>query len=241
MDSNEKINQIVFLDIETVPQYATFSSAPENYRRMWERKSAFICPDEQDMEKSYRRAGIYAEFGKIVCISTGFIQTTRHRPILSLRSFCDTKEEDLLKRFFYFLEKQGKEGRERYCAHNGKEFDFPYISRRAIIHRINLPKTFQLSGKKPWEVPHFDTLELWKCGDFKHYTSLELLAMCFGLKTPKQELDGSKVCDAYWEQKDLKQIQAYCERDVITVARVFLAIRQHADISEDSIIWRKSS
>jgi len=240
MDSIGKTNQVLFLDIETVPQYATFSEASDMHRRMWERKSSLICPGEEDMEITYRRAGIYAEFGKIVCISTGQIKTVSSRQILTIRSFSDHNERDLLKRFFYFIEKSATEGRTRYCAHNGKEFDLPYIIRRALINRMKLPKMLQLSGKKPWENPHLDTLEMWKCGDYKHYTSLELLAMCFGLKTPKQDLDGSKVAETYWILKDLKSIQSYCERDVVTLTRVFLAIAQYDDIAEESIVWRKS-
>ena len=122
------------------------------------------------------------------------------------------------------------------CAHNGKEFDFPYIARRMLIHGITLPEKLNLFGKKPWEIPHLDTMELWKFGDFKHFTSLKLLAKIFGIPSPKDDIDGSQVRDVYYNEADLERIIQYCEKDTITVAQLVLKMRGEALLEQHEII-----
>ena len=220
------LNDILFLDIETIPAYPNLESAPEIEQALWIKKSAVLFREERNHAETYERAGIYAEFGRVICISCGRI---RSRPDsndlrLEIRSFAGGNEFTVLKNFSNFLTKHHSK-QLRLCAHNGKEFDFPYLSRRMLINGIPLPKTLDNGGKKPWEVQHFDTLELWKFGDFKHYTSLELLAYCFGFPSPKNNLDGSLVAKTWYVDKDSFGIQKYCEEDVSTLVRVFLKMR----------------
>jgi DNA polymerase elongation subunit (family B) len=214
-----KIDNILFVDIETVPMAPDFESLPENMQRLWEKKAAYLIAgdDTKTASSVYERAGIYAEFGKIVCISCGFIMGSNFR----IKSFYGDDERELLTGFASLLSRSYSSTKYYLCAHNGKEFDFPYIARRMLINGINLPVILDVSGKKPWEVQHLDTMELWKFGDYKHYTSLELLSTVFNIPTPKDDIDGSDVAEVYWKEKDLKRIKKYCEKDVLTTAQLF--------------------
>jgi DNA polymerase elongation subunit (family B) len=225
---NINIENVLFLDIETVPQYKCFNDVPENIRDLWTKKmSSNIKPDE-DSEQIYQRAGIWAEFGKIICISAGFIYKNHDENIFRIKSFYGNDEEKLLAEFNESLEKFSKKHRYNImlCAHNGKEFDFPYIARRMLINKIKLPKILNVGGKKPWEVPFLDTMELWRFGDYKNYTSLNLLATLFNIESPKDDIDGSMVADVYYSQNDIERIARYCEKDVFTVALLYLQLTQ---------------
>ena len=217
------LNDILFIDIETIPAYPNFEAVPEFDQRLWRKKSVSLFREERSPEETYERAGIYAEFGRVICISCGRIRSKpdSNDVRLDIRSFAGENEHTILQNFSKFLTKQQSK-QLRLCAHNGKEFDFPYLSRRMLINGIPLPKTLDNAGKKPWEIQHFDTLELWKFGDYKHYTSLELLAYCFGIPSPKNNLDGSKVAKTWYVDKNLSAIQNYCEADVSTLVQVFL-------------------
>lgn len=218
-----KLNNIFLIDIETVPQYENFDELPAHFQALWEQKSQYQRRPEQTAAKFYERAGIWAEFGKIVCISIGFFHLEKKRIHLRLRSLAADDEKLLLLQFIDLLNNQSNH--LQLCAHNGKEFDFPYLCRRMLINGLQIPQILQLSGKKPWEINHLDTLELWKFGDHKHFTSLNLLAAIFDLPTPKEDLDGSKVRQVYYQEKDLKRIARYCENDVITLAQVLLRFK----------------
>jgi uncharacterized protein YprB with RNaseH-like and TPR domain len=212
------IEDILFLDIETVPATPDYESLDDTMKVLWDKKAELIGKNDPDQTPSelYNRAGIYAEFGKIVCISCGFLRGSTFR----VKSYSGDHEEDVLKNFASLLTRSYSLDKYRLCAHNGKEFDFPYISRRMLINGIKIPPILDMAGKKPWEVQHLDTMELWKFGDYKHYTSLELLAAIFGIPTPKDDIDGSQVADVYWKEKDLKRIVTYCEKDVLTTAQL---------------------
>lgn len=221
------LSNILFLDIETVPQFPEYEKADDTHQKLWSEKSKFLLRDEHDTaETVYERAGIYAEFGKIVCISAGVIRGSAPNRSLRLKSFYGNDEKALLTEFADMLEKHFNGDEHFLCGHNGKEFDFPYIARRMLIHGIALPRILDISGKKPWEVKHHDTLQLWKFGDYKHFTSLKLLAHVFGLPTPKDDIDGSQVCGVYWKEKNIERIVTYCEKDVITLVQVFLKMMQ---------------
>ncbi|MDR2064486.1 MAG: 3'-5' exonuclease [Prevotellaceae bacterium] len=225
---NVNINNILFLDIETVPQYKCLNDVPENIRELWIKKmSSNIKPDE-DAQQIYQRAGIWAEFGKIICISAGFIYKNNDKNIFRVKSFYGDNEEKLLDEFNESLEKFSKKHKYNVmlCAHNGKEFDFPYIARRMLINKIKLPKILNVGGKKPWEVSFLDTMELWRFGDYKNYTSLNLLATLFNIESPKDDIDGSMVADVYYNQNDIERIARYCEKDVFTVALLYLRLIQ---------------
>lgn len=228
------IENILFLDIETVPQYKSFQELPEHQQQLYAAKTAYQRKDEVSPEDFYHKAGIWAEFGKIVCISAGFITNRNSEDQMRITSF-HGNEKSLLTEFTTLIQEHFNQPQSLLCAHNGKEFDFPYIARRMLIHGMNLPDKLQLFGKKPWEVPHLDTLELWKFGDYKHYTSLKLLASVFDVPSPKDDIDGSQVRDVFYEEGNIDRIITYCEKDVVTLAQVFLKMRNNTPIEDHQI------
>ncbi|MBQ0153083.1 MAG: ribonuclease H-like domain-containing protein [Chryseobacterium sp.] len=216
------LEKVLFLDIETVPNYANFQEVPETEQNLWDKKTKYQRKEDFSAEEYYDRAGIMAEFGKIICISIGIIDKN---DTLKIKSFADDDEKKLLLEFGNIFNSQ----RLRdviLCAHNGKEFDFPWIARRFLINGMMPPVPFQMFGKKPWEIPHLDTMELWKFGDYKSFISLELMAHVFGIPTPKDDIDGSMVSSIYYIEKDLQRIVDYCEKDVLTLANIFRRMRQ---------------
>lgn len=225
--ANVSFNNILFLDIETVPQYPAYQELPEDWRKLWDSKSASLSKyhEGQDNESLYPRAGIYAEFGKIICVSCGVLQGNGDDRKMVLKSFYGDNEAELLVRFSSMLNKWSAGEPKSLCAHNGKEFDFPYLCRRMVINGLPIPAILNVQGKKPWEVSHLDTMELWKFGDFKNYTSLNLLAHTLGIPTPKDDIDGSMVWEVYWKEKNLERIVTYCQKDVVTVAQILLRMQ----------------
>jgi DNA polymerase elongation subunit (family B) len=212
---------VLFLDIETAPACPQLSEAPQEMQALWEKKAAHIRKESETIAETYERAGIYAEFGKIICISVGVIFFREGEKWFRVKSFYSDDEKSILEEFSRML--TGYARKEiQLCAHNGKEFDFPYIARRMLIHGLKMPALLDVAGKKPWEVPFLDTLELWKFGDYKHYTSLELLTYLFHIPSPKTDLDGSMIGAVYWKEHDLTRIARYCEGDVLAVAQLFL-------------------
>jgi len=230
-------NNILFLDIETVSQYETYNHLPEDWKELWDIKAQFLIrnKDEESCETVYHRAGIYAEFGKIICISCGYLQGTGEERKLVLRSYCHQDEKKLLTEFALMLQKWSSDTEKYLCAHNGKEFDYPYICRRMVINGIEIPEVLQISGRKPWEVRHLDTMELWKFGDYKNYTSLKLLARVLGIPSPKDDIDGSQVNSVYWIEKDLERIVIYCQKDVVTLAQVLLRFHCQPQVKNENI------
>ena len=229
MSPSFPINCILFLDIETVPQHAAHEGLPDEWKILWELKASFLIRNKETetAQSIYPRAGIYAEFGKIICISCGVLLGSGEQKKLVIKSFYGDDEKLLLHQFCGMLNKWCADEDRCLCAHNGKEFDFPYLSRRLVVNHLPIPEILQLRGKKPWEVHHLDTLELWKFGDYKSYTSLNLLAYTLGIPTPKDDIDGSRVWEVYWKEKNLERIVTYCQKDVITVAQIYL--RMHGD------------
>jgi DNA polymerase elongation subunit (family B) len=236
------VHHILFIDIETVPQFPDYSELPADWKQLWDNKSLSLIRyhEGQTNESLYPRAGIYAEFGKIICISCGVIQGSGGHRKLTIKSFAGDDERRLLQQFIEMLNKW-MAGEPKYlCAHNGKEFDFPYLCRRMIINNLPVPATLNIAGKKPWEVNHLDTLELWKFGDFKSYTSLSLLALALGIPTPKDDIDGSMVWEVYWKEKNLARIITYCQKDVVTVAQIFLRMNGEPVIEPGNIEIKSS-
>lgn len=230
-------NYILFLDIETVPQHPSYDQLPEEWKPLWDTKSASLAKyhEGQTNETLYPRAGIYAEFGKIICISCGIMQGKADNRKLLLKSFYGHDEAVLLSQFIEMLNKWTPGDPKQLCAHNGKEFDFPYLCRRMVINNLSIPSILNVAGKKPWETGHLDTMELWKFGDFKNYTSLNLLAHALGIPTPKDDIDGSMVWQVYWEEKNLERIVNYCQKDVVTVAQILLRLNGEALLREENI------
>ncbi len=223
--SDSELNKVIFLDIETVPQQKEFELLNEEQKKLWEQKAKFDSAyksGEISLSDTYQRAGIYAEFGKIICISFGYVALEKGQREFRIKSIADKEEKNLLVKLLKLIEGFDKE--TLLCAHNGKEFDFPYICRRLLINGLKIPKILDLQNKKSWEVKHLDTMELWKFGDYKHYTSLDLLANIFNIESSKKEMDGSMVGKVYYEENNLKKIVEYCELDVWVLANVFLKL-----------------
>ncbi len=223
MIQNIPIEKVLFLDIETVPNSAAWNDLPDSEKKLWDKKTFHQRKNEFTAEDFYQeRAGVMAEFGKIICISVGKVEKNGK---LHIKSFYGDHEKSLLEEFGEIFNRP-KLKDVILCAHNGKEFDFPWIARRFLINGMQPPVPFQMYGRKPWEIPHIDTMELWKFGDYKSYVSLELLAHVFEIPTPKDDIDGSQVSSIYYIDKDLFRIVQYCEKDVLTLANIFRKMRQ---------------
>jgi len=233
----EKINleNILFLDIETVPEQQNFNTLDAEMQQLWELKTQYQRRDEHTAEDFYDRAGIWAEFGKIVCISVGYFTFKSDIRYFRVTSFFG-EESKILKDFSNLLNNHFNQPQHLLCGHNAKEFDIPFIARRMIINQIPIPKKLNLFGKKPWEIPHLDTLELWKFGDYKHFTSLKLLTKILGIPSPKGDIDGSQVGHVYYVEKDIDRIVTYCEKDTIAVAQIFLRLRREELLVDDEVL-----
>jgi uncharacterized protein YprB with RNaseH-like and TPR domain len=222
----DRISNYLFLDVETVPEYPDYESVPEPIKQLWEKKSQYQRKSDETAADFYSKAGIWAEFGKIICISCGVIDDGEERT-LRIKSFYSDDEKMLLAGFTAMLDNFCKLRQfPKLCAHNGKEFDFPYIARRMLVKGLQLHPILDVGDRKPWEMPFVDTMELWKFGDHKHYCSLELLSTILGLPSPKDDIDGSMVARVYYLERDLARIVKYCEKDVASLARLFLRIKQ---------------
>jgi hypothetical protein len=229
------LDDILFLDIETVPLHQQYSELSAEAQMLWEEKTRYQRKEEFSAEEFYDRAGIWAEFGKIVCISVGYFSFRHQQRTFRVTSFTG-EEKNLLEDFSRLVNEHFSRPNKLFCAHNGKEFDFPYISRRMIINGIEIPQKLQLFGKKPWEIPHLDTMEMWKFGDYKHYTSLKLLAHILDIPSPKDDIDGSEVRNVFYNEGDINRIATYCEKDTITVAQILLRFRNDTLLDDDEIL-----
>ena len=226
---------ILFLDIETVPENEVFSDLSEETQHLFADKTKYQRKDDFSPEEFYERAGIWAEFGKIVCISVGYFTIKNAERQFRTTSFMG-KEDELLRAFNQMVQQHFSNPAFVFCGHNIKEFDIPYLCRRMLINNIQIPEKLQLFGRKPWEIPHLDTLELWKFGDYKHYTSLKLLTHVLGIPSPKEDIEGSEVRNVYYNEKNIARIKKYCERDVVAVAQVFLRLRNENLLTESEIV-----
>lgn len=233
----EKINleNILFLDIETVPEVENFADLDEEKQYLFDLKTQYQRKEDYTPEEFYDRAGIWAEFGKIVCISVGYFTFKGDIRHFRVTTFFG-EEKKILTDFSTLLNTYFNQPQHIMCGHNAKEFDFPFIARRMIINQVQIPNKLNLFGKKPWEVPHLDTLEMWKFGDFKHYTSLKLLTKVLNVPSPKDDISGNEVARVYYIDKDIDRIIIYCEKDVIAVAQIFLRLRREELLIEEEII-----
>jgi uncharacterized protein YprB with RNaseH-like and TPR domain len=233
---NQLLKDVLFLDIETVGCVDHYSKLSERLKTQWARKANFFKRENQQTDEDlfHEKAGIYAEFGKIVVIAVGkYVVNDAGELGLRTKYFADDDEKKLLVDFKSMLEKL--DGSTNLCAHNGKEFDFPYLSRRMLVNGIALPSLLDFAGRRPWEIPHLDTMELWKFGDYKHYTSLDLLAAIFNIPSSKGSMDGSMVNEAYYRQNALAKIAEYCVGDVVAIAQLYLKMKGMNLIEEKNI------
>ena len=226
-------DNILFLDIETVSLYKDYKDVPKIEQELFANKTAYKRGEDITAEEFYSNAGIWAEFGKVVCISVGYFVNNQ----LRITSFASKNEKEMLMDFKKILIHHFNEPKHLLCGHNAKEFDFPFMARRMIVHGIDLPPQLNLFGKKPWEIPHIDTLDLWKFGDYKHYTSLKLLTHLLGVPSPKGDIDGSQVGTVFYEEDDLPRIVRYCEQDVLALARVYMRFNKEPIVSDDEVVF----
>ncbi len=230
-----KLDHILFLDIETVPEVEHFGDMDADMQSYFEQKTKYQRKDDFTAEEFYDRAGIWAEFGKIITISVGYFVTKADIRNFRVTSFFG-EEKQILHDFSNLLQNHFNQPQHLLCGHNLKEFDVPFIARRMIINGMRLPVKLDLFGKKPWEIPHIDTLELWKFGDYKHFTSLKLLTKILGIPSPKDDIDGSEVAGVYYKEKNIDRIITYCEKDVIAVAQIFLKLKREDLLVADEIL-----
>lgn len=238
-----QLDKILFLDIETVPGTYAYVDVDEKTKELFHAKTRFLKKDDETtFESIYNdRAGIYAEFGKIVCVSVGFVTETGTGRQIRMKSFYHDDEHTLLTQFKKLLDDHYNTQFHVLCGHNAKEFDFPYICRRMLINGIKLPRILDIAGKKPWEINHLDTMELWKFGDFKAYTSLALLCHVFNIPTPKDDISGADVARVYYEEKDLERIKVYCEKDVVALIQLSLRMRGDGLVEEAEIKYSETT
>jgi 3'-5' exonuclease len=231
------LSSILFLDIETVSCCEDFDSLDERMKPLWDKKAAYMIRDQEiTASKIYEeRAAIYAEFGKVICIGIGYLNFTGNGTELRIKNISGDNEKLILQEFKELLDKKFNRGNQLLCAHNGKEFDFPYLCRRFLINGMTPPSLLDISAMKPWEVPHLDTMEMWKFGDRKNYTSLELLAASLNVPTSKTDMDGSMVNNTYYKEKNLAKITHYCMRDVAVTAQIFLRMKGCQILKDEEI------
>ncbi|MBR9922079.1 MAG: 3'-5' exonuclease, partial [Bacteroidetes bacterium] len=239
------VARILFLDVECVSGEASWSDLDPTMQDLWSGKARSILrnadpdPDEETIAALYEeKAGIFAEFGKAICISVGVMTRDSSGKLqLRLKSFAGDSEAEVLTEFNKLIDQYYPDPAKYYfCGHNIKEFDVPYLCRRMVVHQIPHPRPFQLYGKKPWETKHLlDTMELWKFGDRKNYTALKLLAGVLGFPSPKDDIDGSEVGRVYWQEKDLARISHYCEKDVLATVQLFLRFKYMPLLEEDQV------
>ncbi|MEN8138096.1 MAG: 3'-5' exonuclease [Bacteroidota bacterium] len=238
MNPQIQLNKILFLDIETVPEHETFEELSETMQELFDKKTKFQRKDDYTVAEYYQeRAGVLSEFAKVVCISAGFIHTdSTGEKTFRVKSFYGHDEKEVLLNFKTLLNTNYSSYDSYLCAHNGKEFDYPFIARRMIINGITLPEPLDIAGKKPWEVKHLDTMELWKFGDYKHYTSIKLLTEVLDIPSPKDDIDGSEVAGVYYNENDLERIAVYCEKDTFTVAQIYLRLKGMSILPKENMI-----
>ena len=226
---------ILFIDIETVPKAENFIDLTEKEQSLWQHKASFLTKNEETADQIYPRAGIYAEFGKIVVVSLGWLYGMGKNRKVRVRSIANEDEAKLLNELIDILQKIDNTN-SVICGHNIKEFDIPYICRRILIHGLKLPSILDVASMKPWQTPYLDTLEMWKFGDRKHYTKLDVLAHIFDLPTSKNDIDGSQVYEVYYKEGDLKRIAEYCEKDVVLTCQLYLKMKSQPILQEEQII-----
>ena len=235
MNHTRKLFSILFLDIETVPGFGSFEELGQTEKILFEKKTHYQRKERITAEEFYSNAGIWAEFGKIICISIGFFSENEGALKFRRTSFYGDNELDILRQFKKLLQERFNLKTHLLCAHNGKEFDFPYLARRMIIQGIPLPEILNLFGKKPWEVRHLDTMEMWKFGDYKHFTSLDLLTNIMGVPSPKCDISGNQVAKVYYQDRNIERIVTYCEGDVLAIAQVYLRFMNMALLSKEQV------
>lgn len=238
MLSHINLYNLIFIDIETVPTHPSYNGLSDTMKELWAVKHATLKTNNETPEEGYlKRAGVYAEFAKVICICAGFLYLDKDKKqkLLRLKTFSGHDEKELLHDFCKTIQHSFNDAeRFHFCGHNIREFDVPFLCRRMLVNKVELPALFDMSGRRPWEMQDVDTLQLWKFGDYKSYTSLKLLAEILDIPTPKNDIEGKDVCRVYYEEKGLDRIAEYCRKDVVTVARLLLRFKGDPELLNDS-------
>jgi len=236
------LENLLLIDIETVPLYKNFSELSADMQRLWTKKAMLIDPESDDVGKTFsERGGIYAEFGKIICIGLGYFIRTNNSYTLKVKSIAGDDESKVLLDFVAIANKFFNKPEKQFCGHNIREFDIPYICRRSLIKQVTMPIVLtELQNKKPWENPMLDTLQFWKFGEYKNFTSIDLLSTVLDIPSPKEDIDGSDVAQVYWQENNLKRIATYCNKDVVTVAQVLMRLQAMELLHESQIEYIES-
>lgn len=234
---NIRLENLLLIDIETVSEHPTFSELNDDWKELWQEKVQRQLPENVTAEEFYpQRAGVMAEFSKVVCISVGYFKREGKDLHLRIKSFYGDDEKTLLQDFIAALQKmEAANNKWSFCGHNIKEFDIPFICRRLVINILTIPPFLDFQNMKPWETNMIDTFQYWRFGDYKHYTSLKLLAAALNVPSPKDDIDGSMVGNVYWVEKNLERIVTYCQKDVVTTANIVLRFKNMALLAEDAV------
>jgi len=237
-NTTKHLKNILFIDIETVSQESHIDLLDERIKKLWLKKASYLHNNDNLSDEDFylKRSSIYAEFGKIICIGIGGIFfDDNQEPTLRVKMIRGESEAEILEQFRAILEKHKAAANLMLCAHNGKEFDFPYICRRMLVNGITLPRILQVSGKKPWEINHIDTLDLWKFGDYKHFVPLDLLAILFDIPGSETEVSGELVNDLYYKENDKVKIERYCADQIIVLTQLYMKMNNWSLINENNI------
>lgn len=235
---NIKLDNLLLIDIETVPQQPGFELLSDDWKQLWEEKTQRSLPDFTTAAEFYpQRAGVMAEFAKIVCISIGYFTKQDNALQLRLKSFYADDEKKLLQDFIGTVNQmEAKNNKWSFAGHNIKEFDIPFICRRLLINGLPIPAYLDFQNMKPWDTNMIDTFQYWRFGDYKNYTSLKLLAAALGVPSPKDDIDGSMVADVYWKEKNIERIATYCQKDVVTTGNIILRFKNMELIKEENVV-----
>ena len=232
------LENLLLIDIETVPQHPTFDLLSDDWKQLWEEKTVRSLPDFTSAAEFYpQRAGVMAEFAKIVCISIGYFTKQGNALQLRVKSFFGDDEKKLLQDFITTVNQmESKNNKWSFAGHNIKEFDIPFICRRLLINSLHIPAYLDFQNMKPWDTNTVDTFQYWRFGDYKNYTSLKLLAAAMGVPSPKDDIDGSMVAEVYWKEKNLQRIATYCQKDVVTTGNIILRFKNKELLKDDQVV-----
>lgn len=235
------LENLLVIDIETVSIQPNFKALSEEWQQLWQDKVSRTLPINTSAEEFYpQRAGVMAEFSKVVCISLGYFKKEKGIYNFRVKSLSNRDESLLLVAFLDTLNQlQIAHKHWNFTGHNIKEFDVPFLCRRLLINSLQIPQCLDLQNKKPWETNLVDTFQFWRFGDYKNFTSLKLLAASLNVPSPKDDIDGSMVGAVYWEEDDLNRIARYCQKDIVTVANIVLRFKNLPLLLDEQIILSK--
>ena len=234
---NIRLENLLLIDIETVSEKSTFDELNEDWQILWQEKVQRTLPEDVTAAEFYpQRAAVMAEFAKVICISVGYFKREGKTFHLRVKSFYGDDEKILLQDFIAALQKmEANNNKWSFTGHNIKEFDIPFICRRLLINDIAIPPFLDFQNMKPWETNMVDTFQYWRFGDYKHYTSLKLLAAALNVPSPKDDIDGSMVGDVYFKEKNLERIVTYCQKDVVTTGNIILRFKNLSLLTDDQV------